>query len=196
VRSQVQKRTEALRGKGAIGSAAAGQVESRGGQALQRTRSLGDDLRFVLITSGRAERSGLTAQNRKRISVHRAAHAKCSRCWHYRADIGADSRPISDLCGRCVANLYGAESRAAMPEPQRVRWWAWLAVSAGVIVTRPVDQARRAAKHRVRLARTGLRRFFDLVLVLNPGAAFSFLSTATGWQREAVHRHRGGGELF
>jgi signal peptidase II len=26
--------------------------------------------------------------------------------------------------------------------------------------------------------------FFDLVLVYNPGAAFSFLSTAPGWQRE------------
>ncbi len=27
-------------------------------------------------------------------------------------------------------------------------------------------------------------RFFDLVLVFNPGAAFSFLSSASGWQRE------------
>jgi len=26
--------------------------------------------------------------------------------------------------------------------------------------------------------------FFDLVLVFNPGAAFSFLSSASGWQRE------------
>ena len=26
--------------------------------------------------------------------------------------------------------------------------------------------------------------FFDLVLVFNPGAAFSFLSTASGWQRQ------------
>jgi isoleucyl-tRNA synthetase len=33
-------------------------------------------------------------------------HAKCPRCWHYRADIG--SHPAHpQLCGRCVSNLYG-----------------------------------------------------------------------------------------
>jgi isoleucyl-tRNA synthetase len=34
-------------------------------------------------------------------------HPKCERCWHYRADVGADAAHPG-LCGRCVANLFGA----------------------------------------------------------------------------------------
>jgi isoleucyl-tRNA synthetase len=34
-------------------------------------------------------------------------HAKCERCWHYRADVGQDAAHPT-LCGRCVSNLYGA----------------------------------------------------------------------------------------
>jgi signal peptidase II len=59
---------------------------------------------------------------------------------------------------------------------------SWLGVSAGVVV---LDQI---SKHLVRdlLANGSIRvtSFFDLVLILNPGAAFSFLSSAAGWQRE------------
>ena len=62
------------------------------------------------------------------------------------------------------------------------RWLSWLGVSAGVVV---LDQV---SKHLVRdlLASGSIRvtPFFDLVLILNPGAAFSFLSSAAGWQRE------------
>jgi signal peptidase II len=63
------------------------------------------------------------------------------------------------------------------------RWLWWLGVSGGVV---GLDQI---SKHLVRdlLANGGAIRvtpFFDLVLILNPGAAFSFLSSAAGWQRE------------
>jgi signal peptidase II len=63
------------------------------------------------------------------------------------------------------------------------RWWSWLAVSAGVVV---FDQL---TKHLVQVgvpfgSPIAVTPFFDLVLVYNPGAAFSFLSTAAGWQRE------------
>jgi signal peptidase II len=69
-----------------------------------------------------------------------------------------------------------------MPE-RRPRWWLWLAVSAGVV---GLDQL---TKHLVQQTLTFGRSvevtpFFNLVLVYNPGAAFSFLSTAPGWQRE------------
>ena len=41
------------------------------------------------------------------IKVSATQYRKCERCWHYRADVGADAvRP--EICGRCVANLYGA----------------------------------------------------------------------------------------
>src|SRR5258708_4353038 len=81
----------------------------------------------------------------------------------------------------------GPGSRERMLEhsisrPSAWRWLSWLGVSAGVVV---LDQV---SKHLVRdlLANGSIRvtPFFDLVLILNPGAAFSFLSSAAGWQRE------------
>ena len=42
-----------------------------------------------------------------------AAHPKCERCWHYRADVGADAEHPT-ICGRCLSNLFGAgETRSA-----------------------------------------------------------------------------------
>jgi signal peptidase II len=71
----------------------------------------------------------------------------------------------------------------SISRPSTWRWLSWLGVSAGVVV---LDQV---SKHLVRevLANGSpirLTPFFDLVLILNPGAAFSFLSSAAGWQRE------------
>jgi isoleucyl-tRNA synthetase len=107
VRSQVQKELEALRVQGAIGSALQAEVEVRAAdERYSALASLGDDLRFVFITSA-AQAKRVDAAEQERISVHPSAHAKCPRCWHYRADIGADTGH-PDLCGRCVANLYGA----------------------------------------------------------------------------------------
>jgi len=41
------------------------------------------------------------------VDVTPSTHRKCERCWHWRADVGGDSAHPS-LCGRCVANLFGA----------------------------------------------------------------------------------------
>jgi isoleucyl-tRNA synthetase len=107
VRAEVQKELEALRTKGNIGSALAAEVEIHA--AAERYRALaalGDDLRFVLITS-RATAKEVADPAQQKIVVRPSADAKCPRCWHYRTDIGADpSHP--ELCGRCVANLFGA----------------------------------------------------------------------------------------
>jgi signal peptidase II len=61
-------------------------------------------------------------------------------------------------------------------------WWSWLALSAGVIV---LDQLTKyLVLENVQFGSPiRVTAFFDLVLVYNPGAAFSFLSTAPGWQR-------------
>jgi isoleucyl-tRNA synthetase len=40
------------------------------------------------------------------VVVTPSAHQKCERCWHYRADVGADADHAC-LCGRCVSNLFG-----------------------------------------------------------------------------------------
>ena len=63
------------------------------------------------------------------------------------------------------------------------RWLAWLGVSAVVVV---LDQLSKQLMQAVLLPGQTVRvtPFFDLVLVFNPGAAFSFLSSAPGWQRE------------
>src|SRR4030095_17126206 len=70
---------------------------------------------------------------------------------------------------------------AAKPEgASRWAWWLWL--SAIVIAA---DQATKA----VILAtlregdRFAVTPFFSIVLTFNTGAAFSFLSAASGWQR-------------
>jgi len=61
-------------------------------------------------------------------------------------------------------------------------WPAWIAISASVVLldqlTKYLVQRGLAYGQSVRVT-----PFFDLVLVLNPGAAFSFLSSAAGWQR-------------
>jgi signal peptidase II len=75
------------------------------------------------------------------------------------------------------------EQTLAAAAPRRVRWWAWLLVSAGVV---GLDQLTKWLIQQVLVFGQSIRvlPFFDLVLVYNPGAAFSFLSNASGWQRD------------
>ena len=112
VRSEVQKELEALRVAGRIGSSLAAEVEIfASGERLDAIASLGDDLRFVLITS-RAVVREVSAASEHRVLARPSADAKCPRCWHYRADIGA-SAAHPEICGRCASNLIGpGESRA------------------------------------------------------------------------------------
>jgi isoleucyl-tRNA synthetase len=65
--------------------------------------SLGDDLKYVFITSAIT----LVAGGAQSISVSASNGIKCERCWHYRQDIGVDAAHPT-LCGRCTSNLYGA----------------------------------------------------------------------------------------
>ena len=65
--------------------------------------SLGDDLKFVFITSAVTLRAGETLA----VEVSAATATKCERCWHYRDDVGQDAAHPT-ICGRCTSNLYGA----------------------------------------------------------------------------------------
>ncbi len=58
----------------------------------------------------------------------------------------------------------------------------WFALAAVVVV---LDQISKyvVRQHLVFGESVRVTGFFDLVLVFNPGAAFSFLSDASGWQR-------------
>ncbi len=106
VRADVQKRLEALREQGAIGSSLQAAVEIRAaGRKAELLQSLGDDLRFVLITS-QARVIPVRDAAEEDIIVKASTAAKCERCWHWRADVGAEPA-YPTLCGRCVSNLFG-----------------------------------------------------------------------------------------
>jgi signal peptidase II len=64
----------------------------------------------------------------------------------------------------------------------RSRTISWLILSAVIVV---LDQATKfiAARSLAGGAGVEVTPFFNLVLVYNPGAAFSFLAEGTGWQR-------------
>jgi isoleucyl-tRNA synthetase len=65
--------------------------------------SLGDDLKFVFITSV----INLIAAQAINVLATATNDTKCERCWHYRADVGSDAAHPT-VCGRCSSNLYGA----------------------------------------------------------------------------------------
>jgi isoleucyl-tRNA synthetase len=109
LRAPVRKRIEALRAAGKVGSSLQAEVDYRVDDADHALlASLGEDLRFVLLTSAARVHSGGTAgDDDAAVEVTPSAHAKCERCWHYTADVGADAAHPA-LCGRCVSNLHGA----------------------------------------------------------------------------------------
>ncbi|MEX0960422.1 MAG: isoleucine--tRNA ligase [Burkholderiales bacterium] len=105
-RAEVQKRLEESRATGAIGSSLQAEVEiAAADERYDRLASLGNDLRFVLITS-QAKVVRAPSADAERINVSPSPHAKCERCWHYRADVGHDPEH-PELCARCTENLFG-----------------------------------------------------------------------------------------
>ena len=106
LRSEVQKQLEEMRAAGKIGSSLQAEVTitAGAGEAGALLESLGDDLRFVLLTS--AARVEVSGDQPIAVEVTPSEHAKCERCWHYRADVGHDSEHPG-LCTRCTSNLYG-----------------------------------------------------------------------------------------
>lgn len=122
VKEAVNKRIEEERNAGKLKGSLATEVSLYcEGDLYDALTSLGDELRFVLITSGAtvhpvsavdpskvrpSEMEGLL------LEIHASEHAKCDRCWHHREDVGQHAdHPL--LCGRCVENIEGkGESRA------------------------------------------------------------------------------------
>ncbi|HZX28731.1 MAG TPA: isoleucine--tRNA ligase [Telluria sp.] len=106
VRAAVTKQLEEVRMSGAIGSSLQAEltIKAHGAKYAQLT-SLGEDLKFVFITSqAKVEEVGSEAE--EAVMVTPSSDAKCERCWHYRADVGSHA-DHPGLCGRCFANLFG-----------------------------------------------------------------------------------------
>ncbi len=115
VRTAVNKELESLRNSKAIGGNLQAEVTLYGDESLQQSLAkLDNELRFALITSAATvapladapvdavdtEVPGL------KLKIVKSAHAKCGRCWHFRADVGSNAAH-PELCERCVSNIEG-----------------------------------------------------------------------------------------
>lgn len=116
IRDAVNKGLEEARSAGVIGSGLEARVTLYCEAELKATlESLGDELRFVLITSDAViqplsnkpneamptEISGLV------ITIEAIEHAKCGRCWHRRPEVGSHTEHPT-LCIRCITNIAEA----------------------------------------------------------------------------------------
>ncbi len=121
-KNAVNKQIEEARNQGLVKGSLSTEVDLYAdGDLKAALEALGDELRFVLLTS-RAEVHALSADGANdakvtddleglKVRIQASAHKKCSRCWHHREEVGSiEAHP--DLCGRCVDNVDGAgESR-------------------------------------------------------------------------------------
>ncbi|MFT4266268.1 MAG: isoleucine--tRNA ligase [Xenophilus sp.] len=104
IRDAVNKEIEAVRAEGAVGSSLQANVQlTAAPEDHALLAALGEDLKFVFIASV----VELLPGEALAIRVAPSPDTKCERCWHWRADVGSDETHPT-LCGRCVANLYGA----------------------------------------------------------------------------------------
>jgi isoleucyl-tRNA synthetase len=106
LRAEVLKRIEEARTAGQIGSSLQAEVQiTCDAEQAALLRSIGDELRFVMITSAASFTEAAEAKVPV-VAVTPSAHQKCERCWHYREDVGSNAAHPT-ICGRCVTNLDG-----------------------------------------------------------------------------------------
>ena len=104
LRDMANKEIEALRAAGTVGSSLQTNLTLELPPAdFELLQSLGDDLKFVFITSAINIKA---AQAINTLATASKDH-KCERCWHYSDTVGADTAHPT-ICTRCVSNLYGA----------------------------------------------------------------------------------------
>lgn len=112
VKTAVNKQLEEARAKGLLGGNLEAEVDLHCSAELKADLDrLGEELRFALITSAVRvhqwnQGGDITEVDGLRVEVKKSEHAKCVRCWHHRADVGA-SAAHPELCLRCVDNVDG-----------------------------------------------------------------------------------------
>ncbi|MET3814258.1 isoleucine--tRNA ligase [Pantoea sp. UYEF8] len=116
VRGEVNKVIEQARADKRIGGALEATVTLYAEPELAaKLQALGNELRFVLLTSGaqvadyalvndEAQQSELLKG--LKIALHKAEGEKCQRCWHYTTDVGQNPEH-AEVCGRCYTNVAG-----------------------------------------------------------------------------------------
>ncbi|WP_294912226.1 isoleucine--tRNA ligase [Tatumella sp. UBA2305] len=117
VRSEVNKVIEQARADKRIGGALEASVVLYADESLaEKLKALGDELRFVLLTSSvqvadypSAPADAVQSEHLKGLKVvlTKAEGEKCPRCWHYTTDVGQNPEH-AEICGRCYTNVAGA----------------------------------------------------------------------------------------
>ena len=109
VRDTVARHLEQLRTEDRIGSSLDADVEVQcDGELYQAVNALGDELRFLLITSAATvTETSVDAEDSVAVQVTASEANKCVRCWHRRPDVGSDETH-PELCSRCVENVAGS----------------------------------------------------------------------------------------
>jgi isoleucyl-tRNA synthetase len=115
LKTSVARELERFRAAGIIGSSLEAEITVFAPEALAaRYAALGDELRFLLITSyakvvatdAPPETASKVGEEGVWIEVKPSANAKCVRCYQLRADVGSfPAHP--EICARCVSNVDG-----------------------------------------------------------------------------------------
>jgi len=113
VKQAVNKSLETQRNQGVIGGSLSAEITLYAAPELYaQLQQLGDELRFVLLTSKASLIAGEDAGEETefaglRLDIHASKHTKCERCWHHREDVGMVANE-PELCGRCIDNVSGS----------------------------------------------------------------------------------------
>ncbi|MDP0561410.1 MAG: isoleucine--tRNA ligase [Candidatus Endonucleobacter sp. (ex Gigantidas childressi)] len=115
VKTVVNKAMEEARNMGIIGAGLEAEITLyANGTLQQQLLMLGEELRFVLMTSAANVKDLSMASNAidtelegLKVTVTKSEYQKCARCWHRRSDIGTHKQH-TELCDRCVDNIEGS----------------------------------------------------------------------------------------
>jgi isoleucyl-tRNA synthetase len=101
VRDTVNAAIEPLRAAGTLATTAEAEVSIVAPPAwVARLAPYTAELTSLLLVAGASATAGADGAT-PQVDVRRTSHAKCERCWTYRADVGADAAQPG-LCSRCV----------------------------------------------------------------------------------------------
>ncbi|ACA85583.1 isoleucine--tRNA ligase [Shewanella woodyi] len=115
VRGEVNKVIEQARREKQVGGSLEAEITLYADDALSTAlATLGDELRFVLLTSktqildlSAAPADAIeTELSSLKLGLKKAETEKCERCWHHREDVGQVATHPT-LCTRCVTNIEG-----------------------------------------------------------------------------------------
>ncbi|SHF42945.1 Isoleucyl-tRNA synthetase [Lampropedia hyalina DSM 16112] len=103
IRDAVNKEIETVRAAGQLGSSLQAAVRiTAAPEDYALLSSLGDDLKYVMITSV----ATLLQADALHVQVELAPGQKCAMTWHYSEDVGRDTQ-YPELSARAISNLFG-----------------------------------------------------------------------------------------